>query len=486
MMTRIEKRFERILIAAVLLEFLALVAISLFAIPVHISRNFNEGWNAYFAQAALGHGVLYPAADSMLTNNYPPLSFYIVGAAGWLVGDNIVAGRVIAVLALGVIAFNMFRIGQWLGAERRLALLGVGVFLLGVYTMMPGYIGIDDPQFLAYALVTSGGVIFLQTTGPRWWRGMLLSSLLMVLGGLVKHSGISLPLALCTWALFYDRRRLGFFVVCALVIGTLACALAYALWGRPMVDSVLFGIKLIDFGRGWARILQDLPFLVPYLTLGILALLLAKERCQQAAFVLFYLAWSLINGFWMLSAFGVNQNVMCDAVIALALASVLFVTAVRNSSTYAVMFAGHGRTFAMLLMILPCAVSGLTVYLDRPSLRDIGDIKNGAKWEQLYRGLSLAHGDVACETLAVCYWAKKPMQVDFFNYGQKIFVGSVDVRAPDSFLSRVSRKSYAYVVIETAAFPRNRLPPLLIDALFENYAPVAEIKGVELVLAPRP
>jgi len=44
----------------------------------------NEGWNAYFADAAIHGGVLYPAADALITNNYPPLSFYLVGAAGLL------------------------------------------------------------------------------------------------------------------------------------------------------------------------------------------------------------------------------------------------------------------------------------------------------------------------------------------------------------------------------------------------------------------
>jgi hypothetical protein len=90
------------------LEFLALIAIHLCAIPVHISRNYNDWWNAYFAQAAVHGGLLYPSKASMLANNYPPLSFYIVGEIGKMVGDYVVAGRLVALLSLVIVAVNIF------------------------------------------------------------------------------------------------------------------------------------------------------------------------------------------------------------------------------------------------------------------------------------------------------------------------------------------------------------------------------------------
>ena len=64
----------------------------LLAIGRYIPLDPNEGWNAYFADAAIHGGVLYPPADALITNNYPPLSFYIVGAIGHLTGDTIFAG----------------------------------------------------------------------------------------------------------------------------------------------------------------------------------------------------------------------------------------------------------------------------------------------------------------------------------------------------------------------------------------------------------
>ena len=37
----------------------------------------------------------------------------------------------------------------------------------------------------------------------------------------------------------------------------------------------------------------------------------------------------------------------------------------------------------------------------------------------------LGRGSAACETLALCYWAKSPFSVDFYNFGQKLAIGAV-------------------------------------------------------------
>ena len=63
------------------------IAILAFIWPVYraflnIEITDNEAWNAYFADAAMGKMPLYPSTAQLITNNYPPLSFYIVGLAG--------------------------------------------------------------------------------------------------------------------------------------------------------------------------------------------------------------------------------------------------------------------------------------------------------------------------------------------------------------------------------------------------------------------
>ena len=71
------------------------------------SRGHSEGWNALVALRALSDLPLYPQDQTLHTNNYPPLSFYLVGGLGALTGDHMVAGRLISLAALVAIAFEI-------------------------------------------------------------------------------------------------------------------------------------------------------------------------------------------------------------------------------------------------------------------------------------------------------------------------------------------------------------------------------------------
>src|ERR1051325_290758 len=58
----------------------------------------NEGWNAYHADAAMrGAAQLYPPSDGLVANNYPPLSYYVMGWLGRAFGDPLYAGRAVSI-----------------------------------------------------------------------------------------------------------------------------------------------------------------------------------------------------------------------------------------------------------------------------------------------------------------------------------------------------------------------------------------------------
>src|ERR1700761_6927210 len=61
---------------------------------------FTEAWNAYYQAAAATGAKLYPSADQLIVNNYPPLSFYVIGALGKLTGSSLLAGRALSIVAL--------------------------------------------------------------------------------------------------------------------------------------------------------------------------------------------------------------------------------------------------------------------------------------------------------------------------------------------------------------------------------------------------
>ncbi|MDR3416553.1 MAG: hypothetical protein P4L83_10235 [Nevskia sp.] len=470
-------RAQRALALLLLIEFAALVAVPVYLIPLHVSFNYNEGWNAYLADIAIHGGLLYPPPDAMFTNNYPPLSFYIVGAVGRLIGDNVVAGRLTALLSALVTAGNVFLLGRWLGAARPLAAIGAGAFLLGTYAVKPSYFFIDDPQFLSHALVSSGAVVFL--TGSGRFGRMLLAAALIAAAGLVKHNVISLPLALCTWALVWDRRRLGRFLAAAVVVGAVALALVYAAWGQALVDSVLHHARLASLDRSIGMAAPLLPYLLPYLLATLTAAMLLWRR-PQGLLVAAYLLWSAPVAFWMMSGSGVNYNVAFDLITAVALGAVALLVALEPMLARLPAAPALGSA-AALLLVLPFAAYGVLAYRTNPYLVRAGTINHSQELVALNTELSKVQGDVACETLAICYWAGKPMEIDFFNYGQKI---ALERLSSNVFSERVDRRQYAYILIEKNSLAEPRLPVGTMADLLAHYQPVRLIGGYEVLLAP--
>jgi len=124
-----------------------------------IPQGYNEGWNAYWAQVAWQGGALYPAPSDAISNNYPPLSFYIVGAFGRLIGDNIFAGRLVAEITLLMVGGSIWSWLRAAGMSRSVALFGASLFLAAFVSFGYEYVGTDDPQMLAHAMIITGVMI---------------------------------------------------------------------------------------------------------------------------------------------------------------------------------------------------------------------------------------------------------------------------------------------------------------------------------------
>src|SRR5207237_9192333 len=200
-----------------------------FAWPVYraflnVEIENNEGWNAYFADAAMGKMPLYPSAHQLITNNYPPLSFYIVGLIGRFIGDPVLAGRLLSLVAVIAIATAIAL------SVRRLGGSGVAARISGEFCVssmsrffMP-YVGMNEPQLLSEAIMAFGFLWFLIARSND--RGYIGPVLVMVLAGFVKHNIIAMPVTVFLWLVLYRRREaMKYFCVAAiaLVTGTAIC-----------------------------------------------------------------------------------------------------------------------------------------------------------------------------------------------------------------------------------------------------------------------
>jgi 4-amino-4-deoxy-L-arabinose transferase-like glycosyltransferase len=187
----------------------------------------NEGWNAFFAKAAMAGEALYPTPDKLITNNYPPLSFYVTGLLGNLLGDHLAAGRILSLIATMVITFGIAGIVRQLGGTLAGSIAGGALFLATLCDFYD-YVGQNDPQLLAQAIMILGALWFLKRKHSG--RGLTAPLVTMVVAGFFKHNIIALPAASLLWILLQDRRcflRLSITALLLSIGGLVLCRVVY-------------------------------------------------------------------------------------------------------------------------------------------------------------------------------------------------------------------------------------------------------------------
>src|SRR5579872_1542085 len=119
--------------------------------PIEIAQ--NEGWNAYHADAAMGAAPLYPPTDTLIINNYPPLSFYVVGALAQVFGDALYVGRVLSLIAVAALGALIAKVIMQLGGGRAGAAVGGLWFVAVMARSFNRFVGMNDPQLVGHAIM---------------------------------------------------------------------------------------------------------------------------------------------------------------------------------------------------------------------------------------------------------------------------------------------------------------------------------------------
>ncbi|HEY3637076.1 MAG TPA: glycosyltransferase family 39 protein [Rhizomicrobium sp.] len=425
--------------------------------PLHVPLDPDEGWNAYHAVAAMAGHSPYPAHTDFMVNNYPPLSFYIVGIIGLLTGDPIVAGRIVSLVSFVCACICVaLAVRQMKGGLQ--GAIFAAVLFAAILLLTSDYVGMDDPQLLGHALQLAALLFLLPAAGTS--RAVPAAAVLFVAGGYVKHDLFVLPLASIAWLATYDRRSAFRLAIWCLALSLCGLALFRLIFGVDLLGE-LASARLWSLFQFVENFNTWLPFVaVPIL--GFAGLALWHQKDPAVALVVIYASVAICVGAFLAGGAGVDVNVMFDADIALAMSAGLALGRMleqRGPVPHVV-----GRVFA-LAGLIPFAV----VALQNTEWRD-GDFwlhpmrDETALATQDIAFLQARKGPAICETLAYCYWAGKPASVDVFNLDQQLRTGR---RNPSPFVSLLEAHHFSAIELdETEPFP---LPPLVRSAILFNY-----------------
>jgi hypothetical protein len=415
----------------------------LFTLPLPVpALDGGEGWNAYFAAAAVSGGQLYPDQNSYMVNNYPPLSFYLVGGVGTLLGDDIFAGRIISVLAFLVLVGAVWLAAHQMNCGNRTA--SFAAVLFGSYMIVfSDHVGINQPQLLGQACSMSGMIPLLRE--PRSRRAIFLAALLLSVAFFVKHNLIVLPIALTLWLLWTDRRSalwLAIFGLIFLICGLIVFRLTY---GTDLL-SALSSARRYTFAHfiRSVRLWLYCGFL-PLMVTGWLFVLARRDK--YVVLCVTYVATAFLVGALFMGGDGVEDNAMYDADIALSLAAALFVSRSAKKGIYQSIVIIPTYVIVPLIVSLWMACDGNITFQNLAQVlhrrADIGYWTRVEEARVAARDIAFLRertGPVLCDTLELCYWADKGTQIDLFNVGEQFLLQK---RSDEELVAMVERQQFA-------------------------------------------
>jgi hypothetical protein len=389
--------------------------------PMEIAQ--NEGWNAYHADAAANGGALYPSADTLIVNNYPPLSFYALGYLGRIFGDALYVGRVLSLLATLGLGLLIARIVRELGAGRAGAALAGLWFVATMARSYNRFVGMNDPQLAGQFVMVAALLWFLLR--DRAGKSAEPAILLMVVAGFWKHNIVAVPATVLLWLLLCDGWRalrptaIG---VAAAIVGLAVCV---AVYGDVFVVNLLTPRphRLMRAISGIGRAQWILPAIALWAIWAWSARKTFAARFTGlyigVAFAAFLLQWTGED---------ILDNAQFDLVIASAVGiGIAFDRA--GVTTFARRFGIEAARAAVVLILVlrlvaTARIEPFLILFDPAYRAEFYAHAQVAREEAAH--IAAIPGPVACDFKVICRMAGKPFVYDDFRVDMIIMTGAAN------------------------------------------------------------
>ena len=465
---------------AILLAFsLATLAYPAARAFYRLEVNYNEGWNVYNTQAAMQHRLLYPAKYGWTMVNYPFLSFYLVGYAAHFIGDYLLAGRLISLLAflvscvlVGLITKKLT--GGWAPA------VFASVFCLGLFcARTPEYVAMDDPQMLAHPFFLFGLWLYLGAP-PSTLRIAGITSL-FALGGNIKQNLLPVPLSVLGDLFLTSSRK----AVQLMAFGAVFLALSI---GLNLLIGGPFFISNLLASRTFLLVKSRNLFLLFYSPLGLPLAVSAfwsiwQFHNRQARAISFYFFSSLLIGVAFGGGAGVNNNTFFDNCFAM---SIIMGACLDLLWKAPIPILGKGSPWRFLVPVLLYSTVAMMFVMEGIKTPDAlsGLRELERQYEAEVSFLVARPGPAICESMLRCYDAGKPYILDPFNSTSLVRSGKL---SSDELVKEIAEKKYG--AIETrnpVTMPLNgTFPEDVLDAIARNYVEVLKAPDCHIYV-PRP
>lgn len=382
--------------------------------------DINEAWNAYHADAVRGGRPLYPDPAGLVINNYPPLSFNVLAALSAMGIDPVYAGRLLSLLSVFAIAGAIGILIRQFQGSTTAALVGAIWFCATEARFFSTYVGMNDPNLPALALMV-WGLVWLVHRRARG-RTPDPAILLMVVAGFYKHNLLAVPVSAFFWLALSDRSA----AVRAALVGAGAAALGLAIcflfYGSAFIQSLLMArtYSFVVAVEGLGRLQWIAPALIIFIVWAF-----HQRRGPAVKFCALFVAIAFIFHFIQKLGAGVADNAQFELTVATAVGLGLAFENIRVIPAPRGWDADRQRIAVVLILIVRLLVSGkMAPYLLVASPEFRAELRERAAITQReIARIAAIPGPVICSVAMVCRWAGKPFLYDGFFVGQSIATG---------------------------------------------------------------
>jgi hypothetical protein len=446
----------------------------------HDSTNYNEGWNAYHQQETIQRKPLYGAPPGLVGNNYPPISFHLIGLASRLTGDLNQTGRWVALLSLAMVAILCGAVVRRLTGSAPLAAYTALNVVIWLAVYKPDRIGMNDPQLLGTVFSLIG--LYAYVREPDKLRWLCISAVAFTISVFTKHNLLAFPVAVGLHLLLRgDRKRL--LVWGGVAAGGSALILALTLW----LDGPYFLAHiLVPRSRT-----SGLTAVTDYFTMFQLPVALAvvwslRNMGQPVSHIM---ELSLIVAHALAAAFvggdGVDRNIFFDCVLGLVVVGALVF------AEYAPLFAHVKNRGFLLAALLVAPAFGIVIATPEALTNNWNTLRSlPARDRDFDIAVTLLRsrpGPALCENLLLCFEAGKPFTYDPYFTNSMVNVGRVK---EEELVALVESASFHTVQLYLEPDEQNlttgkryRFTAKFMEALLKYYRVEARLGG-SVVLVP--
>lgn len=309
------------LIIAFLLTLLPFLFFEILRVFYATPIDGNEGFMTIHTNRFLAGRSLYevPSSGVLLTpENYPPLSFVVVGTLSYFTGSILLTGRLVSLLSFLFSAYLIYGIVLNLSFIRSAAVLGALLWIALMVQHAGHYVGTYDPQMFGHVFSLAALYLYSKWIDELTPKKVCALAFLCCWALFIKHLLIAVPITLAITLCVTNRKAFVIFDFAGAAFFMMLIIGSWIYGGEAFFSNFLEFDRPASIERMNRTILKIFHWYHLWVLFFPFIMLFFQRQSTKWLFILIYFPFSLLLGAYASRGAGVDINAWFDFFMAAA------------------------------------------------------------------------------------------------------------------------------------------------------------------------